>query len=1148
MQWPEMKHLLKKFYLGNSQDDTGISDEKPADDRCDSEASVTASATEFKPFTALSGWLTKHNQLFSGTSQSSQDGGAEQSTGTLEGHGEVVDTARVMGGADEAESLSEALNSSVDKEGEAQAVIQSLDEEYQVQLAMALSVCHSENMDPEAAEIEAAKKISLGISASDQQAEVIAFQYWVDNVVNYDDKVADGFYDIYGIACDPYVSEKIPALVDLQGRPATDLISCEVVLVNRGTDEELVILERRAMELATECRVGEVSSVKNGLAQKIGKLVADKLGGPVESDVDILTLWRKSSEELRSALGSNIIPLGFLRFGLARHRALLFKVLSDCVGIPCRLVKGKHYTGAEEGAFNFIKDNGESEYIVDLMGAPGAIIPPDVPRVPLISEDISGKASSTDKGVHDMHSMLAPTPSQAPLLSSEGFRATRDQKYDEVNERVLESTIGADGAKVKVLVTELHLGGRHHSEPTELDGLSAVPSRPTAARFGHSHSHLRSPSWTEGIGSHAAREMKAKDVSMYMLDAAKENPELAQKLHNVLRESGVVAPPELFSEISPKQLQAQAKEDRKASENKPGKEKRKPDEVPKGRSKGKPPPGVTKHSSPAGEAAQDRLPRLQSVEGLGERRPLEPLSAASPAITTSLVTSSATVSVLAAVQESLPPELMKRVPVAAASAITAAVVASSMVVAAVKSEIGQDPNLEGPITAAATATAAIVAATSAAAGLRIESGENSPSSYPDNEGSGKNLGGEPARCEEAEAICKASSSGSSNPAGSREGEVVSGEDQNSDRPAERMRIHTELLLDDVAEFEIPWEEIVIGDRIGLGSYGEVYRGEWHGTEVAVKKFLDQDITGDALEEFRSEIVEMEKGALPLTMVAGTVNDSRAKKLLEVRLMRRMRHPNVVLFMGAVTRAPNLSIVTEFLSRGSLYRLLHRSNSLLDERRRLRMALDVAKGMNYLHTCTPMIVHRDLKSPNLLVDKNWVVKVCDFGLSRMKHHTFLSSKSTAGTPEWMAPEVLRNEPSNEKADVYSFGVILWELATLQQPWNELNPMQVVGAVGFQNRRLDIPDMDPNVAKIIQDCFLNEPQLRPSFAQIMSALKPLQRPISASQLHTSKPNLVTVAASQPKPHPVQAHPLYQEDINQTADACNGNDVGEGLHEKD
>jgi serine/threonine protein kinase len=155
-----------------------------------------------------------------------------------------------------------------------------------------------------------------------------------------------------------------------------------------------------------------------------------------------------------------------------------------------------------------------------------------------------------------------------------------------------------------------------------------------------------------------------------------------------------------------------------------------------------------------------------------------------------------------------------------------------------------------------------------------------------------------------------------------------------------------------------------------------------------------------------------------------------------------------------------------------------------------MALDVARGMNYLHNCTPVIVHRDLKSPNLLVDKNWVVKVCDFGLSRIKHNTLLSSRSTAGTAEWMAPEVLRNEPSDEKCDVFSYGVILWELCTLLQPWEGMNPMQVVGAVGFQHRRLDIPgSVDPAVAEIIKRCWQTDPRLRPSFSEIMAALTPL-----------------------------------------------------------
>jgi serine/threonine protein kinase len=161
-----------------------------------------------------------------------------------------------------------------------------------------------------------------------------------------------------------------------------------------------------------------------------------------------------------------------------------------------------------------------------------------------------------------------------------------------------------------------------------------------------------------------------------------------------------------------------------------------------------------------------------------------------------------------------------------------------------------------------------------------------------------------------------------------------------------------------------------------------------------------------------------------------------------------------------------------------------------------MALDVVKGMNYLHRCSPPVVHRDLKSPNLLVDKNWTVKVGDFGLSRLKHNAFLSSKSSAGTPEWMAPEVLRNELSDEKSDVYSFGVILWELSTLQQPWAGMNPIQVVGVVGFQHRRLPIPeDVDPAIANIIQACWRMDPRQRPTFSEIMNELKVMTRPVTS-----------------------------------------------------
>ncbi|KAK6913682.1 Serine-threonine/tyrosine-protein kinase, catalytic domain [Dillenia turbinata] len=272
------------------------------------------------------------------------------------------------------------------------------------------------------------------------------------------------------------------------------------------------------------------------------------------------------------------------------------------------------------------------------------------------------------------------------------------------------------------------------------------------------------------------------------------------------------------------------------------------------------------------------------------------------------------------------------------------------------------------------------------------------------------------------------------------------------------------LENDCLDYEILWEDLTIGEQIGQGSCGTVYHGLWYGSDVAVKVFSKQEYSEDIILSFRQE----------------------------VSLMKRLRHPNVLLFMGAVMSPQRLCIVTEFLPRGSLFRLLQRNTTRLDWRRRAHMALDIARGMNYLHHCNPPIIHRDLKSSNLLVDKNWTVKVGDFGLSRLKRETYLTTKTGKGTPQWMAPEVLRNEPSDEKSDVYSYGVILWELVTEKIPWDNLNSMQVIGAVGFMNQRLDIPkDLDPQWTSIIESCWHNDPQCRPSFQELLDRLKDLQR---------------------------------------------------------
>ncbi|KAJ7975214.1 Protein kinase [Quillaja saponaria] len=976
--------------------------------------------SEHKPFSGLSGWL--HSVRHSPSPPSSSNlirGERMEPSDSVSSSG--LDTVSDSGRRDSGSSNSRDPD---------------VEEEYQIQLALELSA----KEDPEAVQIEAVKQISLGSCAPDNTpSEVVAYRYWNYNSLSYDDKILDGFYDLYGILTES-TSERMPSLVDLQGTPTSDSVTWEAVLVNRSADSNLLKLEQKALELVVKSGPHSIVTAGRTLVQKLAVLVADYMGGPVGDPENMLRSWRSLSYSLKTTLGSMVLPLGSLTVGLARHRALLFKVLADSVGIPCRLVKGHQYTGSDNVAMNFVRIDDGREYIVDLMADPGTLIPSDstgshieydesfFPASPVSRDIDSSQVASSNSGVG------SSVEENSELGTSDNRYISKNVAYvgKESDERSKFISFGPQSRPVKgEEESKKSLNELKNPSNVEKVRVREIPGKPN-----YPYVHARSPSWTEGVSSPAVRRMKVKDVSQYMIDAAKENPQLAQKLHDVLLESGVVAPPNLFSEIYHEQLNVSMVEAKSPTEEK-GETKRSivqqetgvlENLVPARFLPPLPHPKVHSKASP-----DTKLEYSKSVEGLGVNLPLDTRE-----VSGQHVSSQAEVTAV---------KYARNVPVAAAAAAAAAVVASSMIVAAAKSST--DSNLELPVAAAATATAAAVVATTAAVSKQCDQGNRSDG---DTDGAGYDLRG----------------------SGGREHDVVGANsegERTSDRSVSNDSTKSDSALDDVAECEIPWEEITLGERIGLGSYGEVYRGDWHGTEVAVKRFLDQDITGESLEEFKSE----------------------------VRIMKRVRHPNVVLFMGAVTRPPNLSIVTEFLPRGSLYRLIHRPNNLLDERRRLRMALDAARGMNYLHNCSPVIVHRDLKSPNLLVDKNWVVKVCDFGLSRMKHSTFLSSRSTAGTAEWMAPEVLRNEPSNEKCDVYSFGVILWELATLQQPWGGMNPMQVVGAVGFQHRRLDIPnDMDPAIADIIRKCWQTEPKLRPTFSEIMAALKPLQKPITSSQV--------------------------------------------------
>ncbi|XP_047339326.1 serine/threonine-protein kinase EDR1 isoform X2 [Impatiens glandulifera] len=855
----------------------------------------------------------------------------------------------------------------------------SSEEDYQLQLALALSVSGPESrQDPENDQLHSATLLSLErhrtdtVRERDDAADLLSRQYWEYGVLDYEEKVLDGFYDVYALSPESSLHGKMPSVADLETNPGTS--GFQAIIVNCRIDRCLEELLQIAHCISLDCPAVNVSI----LVQRLAELVIENMGGPVKDANIILGRWIERSTYLRTSLHTSVLPIGSLKIGLLRHRALLFKVFADYIGLPCRLIKGSHFAGIEDDAVNIIKMGNESEFLVDLMGDPGTLIPAaDVFQTKDIALKSYNPKSSKLPNLLTNQGSGEPYPPQKPLF---GYS---------------ESSSG------------LYVGGNHSSEE-KLDNKATGSTANNIIGIGPSGTNKPASSSLSdhhslAIGTSMNKETRVPNA---VATASRMNMNVVPHMQNSSED-----PKNLFADLNPFQIKGSGKP---SVQNNPfwsknGEFQRESYDLVSGRPHA---PLIWKNR----QACND-IPRKNESDFVERKNQQKVGNLASSAFTTS----------------------------------------SALDVNPTRNDISIGISLVSPSDNQFTKSTCEDERNIHHREDYLQNGEDQQNNAGNVKQHGKNMDRvydfwNSTQDTHREADLKLKGKGTENPSSAT---VFSGVQADP--------------LDDVGECEIPWEHLVIGERIGLGSYGEVYRADWNGTEVAVKKFLDQDFSGAALAEFRRE----------------------------VRIMRRLRHANVVQFMGAVTRPPNLSIVTEFLPRGSLYRIIHRPDCHIDEKRRIKMALDVAKGMNCLHTSTPTIVHRDLKSPNLLVDNYWNVKVGDFGLSRLKHNTFLSSKSTAGTPEWMAPEVLRNEPSNEKCDVYSFGVILWELATLRLPWTGMNPMQVVGAVGFQNRHLEIPkEVDPLVARIILQCCQTDPSLRPSFAELTVALKSLQHLVNPS----------------------------------------------------
>ena len=311
-----------------------------------------------------------------------------------------------------------------------------------------------------------------------------------------------------------------------------------------------------------------------------------------------------------------------------------------------------------------------------------------------------------------------------------------------------------------------------------------------------------------------------------------------------------------------------------------------------------------------------------------------------------------------------------------------------------------------------------------------------------------------------------------------------------------VRAADEQLGPELQPYLIPFQKLYIeGPPVGEGSFGRVFKGSYNGQDVAVKVLL----------EAASVNHQQDQATLRSAAIANPLLD---KLRQEASFMIGMNHPHIIRLIVVCSVPP--AIITEYCSNGSVYDILSRgkqdpqgtAGSSLTSARRLGFALDAAEGLAFLHGQGAPIIHRNLKSNNLLVDEEYQVKVCDFNLSKiMDGDSARSSSIAAMNPRWLTNEILGGAKPDQSADIFAFGVILWEILTWEMPWAAQNPWTIVSAV-MSGQRLSIPPVDhlpgPDNARftgieeyvaLVQRCWDQDKGARPQFNEICADLRRL-----------------------------------------------------------
>lgn len=281
-----------------------------------------------------------------------------------------------------------------------------------------------------------------------------------------------------------------------------------------------------------------------------------------------------------------------------------------------------------------------------------------------------------------------------------------------------------------------------------------------------------------------------------------------------------------------------------------------------------------------------------------------------------------------------------------------------------------------------------------------------------------------------------------------------------------------------SEEKLDYRDLKFVEHLGSGEFGQVFRGFYKGQEVAIKQLY------------------WDNTVLPQVIIQDLTR--------EIESFRHLRHKRLVNFVGACLEIPNLCIVTEYAPGGSLHHLLHVRKLSLPLLHCTNKCLQLAEGVVYLHSQNPIVVHRDLKSLNVVLDLSLNIKLCDFGLTESMERTHITKKNNGGSPRYMAPELFDSKSKiTEKVDIWSMGCIFTEINGGPLPYEGINTLAELTREMLVNRRT--PSIPSSIAEplqaVISTCYRFDARVRPSARQVYDQLREAKRKLQSEGLLTT-----------------------------------------------